>query len=221
MSRGPVEEPDLRLADELIFAQRGLRLQRFSPAETGVSRTPDFRVIRAGEAAAFCEVKSPRDSWLEEQIAAVPPGQNFGGGGPDPVFNRLARHIQKAAKQFDAVNQDRLLPNILVLVNHDDGSGYEDLREVLTGTLHAESGTRYITMPHIAEGLIGHAKRRIDLYAWIDDPPQRPPVRFHFSLVIPAHVTALCRLLKLPLPRTEISQGPMVRLRGFDARGNR
>ncbi len=131
MSRGPDEEPDLILAEELVFAPRDLDLQKFSHVETVAGRTPDFRVFQTGELVAFCEVKSPRDDWLENQLAATPPGQILGGGRPDPVFNRLARHIQKAATQFDAVNQDQIVPNILIFVNHDTDSRYGDLREAL------------------------------------------------------------------------------------------
>jgi hypothetical protein len=194
------EEPDLRLAEELVFAQRGLDVQRFSRAETVAGRTPDFRVTQAGELVAFCEVKSPRDDWLKDQLAAASPGQIVGGGRPDPTFNRLARHIQKAATQFDAVNQDRIVPNILIFVNHDGDSHFGDLREVFTGVFHADSGKRYLTMPHIAEGLIGHSKRRIDLYAWIDAPMKRVQ-GYIFSEVIPEHVTTLCRLLGLDASR--------------------
>jgi hypothetical protein len=151
-------------------------------------------VFQAGELVAFCEVKSPRDDWLENQLSAAPPGQITGGGRPDPVFNRLARHIQKAATQFDAVNKDQIVPNILVFVNHDRDSHSGDLREALTGVFHGDSGVRYLTMPNIAEGLVGQSKRRIDLYTWIDAATKR--VQGHvFSEAIPQHVATLCRLL--------------------------
>jgi len=92
--RKPDEDPDLKLIEELIFAPRGLELQRFSHQETG--RTPDFRVLRAGELAAYCEVKSPRDDWLDNQLDVAPPLQLVGGLRPDPTFNRIARHVEKA-----------------------------------------------------------------------------------------------------------------------------
>ncbi len=65
---------------------------------------------------------------------------------------------------------------------------------------HADSGARYLTMPNIAEGLIGQSKRRIDLYTWIDAPTKR--VQGHvFTEAIPQHVTTLCRLLGLDASR--------------------
>lgn len=52
MTRGPNEEADLALVDQLIFAGQGIVLERFSHAETVAGRTPDFRVFRAGELVA-------------------------------------------------------------------------------------------------------------------------------------------------------------------------
>jgi hypothetical protein len=77
MARGPNEGPDLKLVEELVFAPHGLDLQRFSHAEPVAGRTPDFRVTCDGRLVAFCEVKSPRDDWLDEQLASAPSGQTY------------------------------------------------------------------------------------------------------------------------------------------------
>lgn len=61
MARGPNEDPDLALVENLLFSGRGLALQRCSRAETVAGRTPDFRVMRDDKLLAYCEVKSPRD----------------------------------------------------------------------------------------------------------------------------------------------------------------
>jgi hypothetical protein len=139
----PNEELDLLLAEELIFGGRGLILQRYDRAETLAGRTSDFRVLRDGKLVAFCEVKSPRDDWLDEQIESVPAGQIAGGPRKDPTFNRIARHVEKAATQFDAVNADRAIPNILVFVNHAETTRFNDLLETLTGMFHSDTGERY------------------------------------------------------------------------------
>jgi hypothetical protein len=62
----------------------------------------------------------------------------------------LARHVAKAATQFDAVNADRAVPNILIFVNHADASSFADLHETLTGTFFAQNGEQYKTLIHIA-----------------------------------------------------------------------
>jgi hypothetical protein len=173
MARSPDEAPDISLADKLVFRPRGLMLQTFTRDEIGHGKTPDRRVLRVGELVALSEIKSPRDDWLDAQLDAAPPGAIVGGARSDPTFNRIARHIQKAARQFDAVNSARGQPNILVFVNHDDHSGYRDLRETLTGDFHAGTGKRFATMKGISDGIIASAKQRIDLYVWIDGRRRR------------------------------------------------
>ena len=152
MARHPNEEHDLQLAEKLIFGGRGLVLQRYALSETLEGRTPDFRVLRDGKLVAYCEVKSPRDDWLDEQIECAPPGEIAGGLRPDRTFDRLARHVKKAASQFDAVNAARKFPNILVLVNHVAASNFADLHETLTGSFYGDTGKRYPTVRHISEG---------------------------------------------------------------------
>ena len=196
MARGPQEDADLRLVQELVFDPRGLTLQRFSHAEMKVGRTPDFRVLKDGELVAFCEVKSPRDDWLADQLSAAQPLEIVGGARNDPIFNRIARQIEKAATQFDAVNDTRDFPNILVFVNHDMASNYNDLRETVTGLFYAESGEREATMMHISEGRIGQSKLRVDLYVWVDVRTRRVQ-GYVFSESVLEHVTRVCELLGL------------------------
>jgi hypothetical protein len=114
----------------------------------------------------------------------------------DPTFNRIARHVEKAASQFDAVNATSTLPNILVFVNHDKASSYNDLRETLTGRFHAASGERFETMTHISGGRSGTIKHHIDLYAWIDARSRRVQ-GYVFSEASPEHVKNICDLLGL------------------------
>jgi hypothetical protein len=161
------EQPDLKLVADWL-GSHGLITERYSRHETQTGKTPDFRVKRNNELIAYCEVKSPNDPWLDEQLAGAPPFTLVGGARPDPTFNRLARLINKAKEQFTTVNQDRAALNILAYVNHDEHSGLHDLQEVLTGHFQAVDGMRYPTMLHISNGIIGAAKQVIDAYAWFD-----------------------------------------------------
>src|SRR5262245_42661903 len=70
----PDEAADLSLVKRLIFTEPDVALERFNYRETSVHRTPDFKVMRNGNLVAYCEVKSPRDDWLDEQIDAAPAG---------------------------------------------------------------------------------------------------------------------------------------------------
>jgi len=199
--RGPDEEADLLLVEKLIFSPHGLETERFSHAETVAGRTPDFRVLQSDQLVAYCEVKSPRDDWLDEQLDGAPAGQIVGGPRNDPTFNRIARHIEKAATQFDAVNPMRRVPNILAFVNHDKASNFPDLQETLTGHFHAEGGERFETMTHISEGRLGIPKHRIDLYAWIDAEKQRVQGYFFNQRTTPDFAPTLCTLFGLDLSK--------------------
>lgn len=196
MARKPNEEPDLDLTEELLFAGKNLQLERFNRAETLAGRTPDFRVQRGGTVVAYCEVKSPRDDWLDEQLDSAAPGQIVGGARSDPTFNRIARHVLKAATQFEAVNDKRSVPNILVFINHADASGFGDLQETLTGMFHTDKGERIPTMTNISDGRLGETRFKIDLYVWIDNKTKRVQ-GYLFNETNAAHVEALCVLLSL------------------------
>lgn len=192
---GPDERRDLPIVKG-FFAAHGLGAEHFTKAETRAGRTPDFRLLRDGKLFAYCEVKSPRDDFLGDQLDQAAPMQIVGGGRSDPTFNRLSGLIWKAVSQFDAVNPVRDVPNILFFVNHDDASSYNDLLETLTGEFFAEGGTRYPTMKHISEGRIKDAKYRIDAYVWYDVQEAKVEGWF-FGEENPAHLTAICDIFKM------------------------
>jgi hypothetical protein len=125
-------------------------------------------VFRDGRLVAYCEVKSPRDQWLDDQLRDAAPFQIVGGARHDPTFNRITGLVRKAVKQFDAVNPDRKLPNIVVFVNWADASHFRDLDEALTGYLRLADGSKARTMPKISEGRIRDEKRRVDAYVWFN-----------------------------------------------------
>lgn len=199
MSRGPNEVPDLELVEEILFSPYGFKLEKLE--ETIAERTPDFRVIQDGNLAAFCEVKSPRDDWLENQLDKAPSGQIVGGLRNDPVFNRIARHITKAATQFDAVNNEWVVPNILVFVNHDKTSQYGDLVETVTGEFRTEDGTRHVTTAHLSEGRLALPKQYIDLYVWLDVMTKR--IQGYVVNEAGPHIKKVCELFELDLSKNK------------------
>ena len=109
----------------------GLRSEKFDKKQLGIGKTPDFRVYINGELIFYCEVKNAqKDMWLDEKFEKAALGEIVGGLRKDPVFNRLSAHIHKARKQFDAVNKDENLPNVLACCNEDQQSGFLDLLAV-------------------------------------------------------------------------------------------
>ena len=127
----------------------------FSKAEMrDGKKTPDFRVSRNGEFLFYCEVKSSSPDIL------------FDVG--DSIFNRLTSYIYKASKQFDAVNSELQVPNVLALVNQDDMSNFHDLLEILTGNFYADDGSVLPISKKFSEGRIKEHKIKIHLIIWLD-----------------------------------------------------
>src|SRR5271156_6090175 len=96
-------------------------------------KTPDFKLFKDGKLCGYCELKSPRDDWVFDfpnDLATDEPRVEV---HKDPAAHNLARNIGKAAAQFAAVNPQRALPNILVLVSHARLRGPTDLHMAIAG----------------------------------------------------------------------------------------
>ncbi len=181
--------PDEKRATDYLES-RGLTAERFSKAETGTGKTPDFRVFRNGELLFYCEVKSSaEDRWLDDQLNNAAPGELVGGARNDPVFNRLTSHVHGAVKQFDAVNKNNKYPNVLAFVNHDHMCGFNDLLGILTGNLYANDGTAHPIYRQFSHGRIKNEKGKIHLFIWLDD---HRPDRLFFSQTDEAHHAVVC-----------------------------
>src|SRR5205814_6233004 len=115
---------------------------------------------------------------LDAQLAGAPSGELVGGASNDPTFNRLTKDIHEAVKQFDAVNKDRKLPNVLALVNHDDMCDFDDLLAILTGNFYADDGTVHPIYAKFSHGRIKDEKSTVHLFVWSDD---HQPDRLLFS----------------------------------------
>jgi len=184
----------------------GLRVERFSKAEMRKGRTPDFRVFADEALAFYCEVKTAQeDEWLDKQLDAAPPLTLVGGSRQDPKYNRISNYIHSAVKQLDAVNPAMDLPNVLAIVNGDDGAAFTHLIRVLTGNAYFESDEVISMFREYSEGRIREAKLRVHLYLWFNEWKAGEPQQF-FPEVHPEHHAALCshfgvnaaRLKRLP-----------------------
>jgi hypothetical protein len=199
MADRTTEDKDLALVEELVSGPAGFILDRIEA--TPQQPRPDFRMVSWRGLVGYCEVKSPRDDLLDELLERAPSGEVVGYARADPRFNRIARHILNAVRQFDSVNPDHSLPNVLVLVNHDAGSNFNDLYETVTGYARAASGERYPFHTRIAEQRLGDKRGQIDLFLWIDDHRKRRGIAgFLWSEASKEHLAALRTLLINILP---------------------
>ena len=149
--------------------------------ELGRGKTPDYRVYKGGDLFGYCEVKNAqKDTWLDDKLDKAVPYEIVGGLRKDPVFNRLSTHIHKARKQFDAVNADENLPNILSFYNEDKQSGFLDLMAVTTGYFFAEGGAVFPIYKNVSEGRVKKDIEKIHLFIWLD---AHEPHRFLFNTI--------------------------------------
>jgi len=178
---------------EAYISSLGLRVERFSKAELRAGKTPDFRVYLGEELAFYCEVKTAQeDEWLDRQLAVAPPLTLVGGATPDPVYNRVSNYVANAVLQLDAVNPAVVVPNVLAIVNGDDGAGFPDLLSVLTGNAYCEGGEVWPMFREYSEGRIRELNYRVHLYLWFDAGKDGEPSKF-FGETHAEHHAALCR----------------------------
>lgn len=130
-------EQNERHVAEYLSERHGLTVVRLSEAQRAKGKTPDFKVMKDGQLAFYCEVKTiTRDDWIDRKLRQEPPLAEVerirtsdkslwnGQCGPyalitGPVHDRLTSDILRAVQQFSAVNPDRCRPNVLFIVNHE------------------------------------------------------------------------------------------------------
>jgi len=190
-SKGPDEAADIKLMQRLVFQPRDIVLQRFSKEEIAEGKNADFKLIRDSKLCGYCELKSPRDDWVFEFPDKSKPDEAVLKTRQSPTSNNLARQIKSAAEQFDAVNPNHELPNVLVIVNHAPGRTRSDLHITLTG-VPVPGGPSLFTLKLDHQKEVWEAVRRIDLFIWVD--PQTGSWQPLYANDAP-HREAACSLL--------------------------
>jgi hypothetical protein len=166
-SKGPDEAADTKLMQRLVFQPRDIVLERFSKEEIAKGKNADFELIKDSKLCGYCELKSPRDDWVFESLDKSKPGEAVLKTRHSPASNNLARQIMSAAEQFDAVNPNHELPNVLVIVNHAPGRTRSDLHVTLTG-VPVPGGPSLFTLKLDHQKEVWEAARRVDLFLWVD-----------------------------------------------------
>jgi hypothetical protein len=194
----PTEGADIRLMRELIFH---VVLQSFSKDEMAKGKTPDFKLMKGSELWGYCELKSPRDDWVFQLPDDIKAGAVE--TRPSPTSNNLARQIESAVEQFDAVNPDHKLPNVMVIVNHAAGRTRSDLHVTLTG-IQVSDGPRLFTLKPDRQKQVWEAARRVDLFLWIDAEKRTCQHAYPANSV---HCEAACALFGLEIVKEDEAAG--------------
>lgn len=159
------------VASEL--ATFGLNAERFSKDErrTNGKKTPDFKVYLNGALEFFCEVKEIIDTDpLENHMGETSDGSGIAKQLLDSRSpqNRIARKIEEAVDQFSSFDPDRRHMRVLAFVNRLDGTGPDDLHELLFGEQRTVSGGAFVTTPNFLRQRIERIRANIDMYWWLE-----------------------------------------------------
>jgi hypothetical protein len=148
---------------------------------------------------------------------ALKPGESVTKTRPSPTSNNLARQIESAVEQFDAVNSDHKLPNVLVIVNHAAGRTRSDLHVTVAG-IQVPDGPRLYTLKPDRQKQVWEAARRVDLFLWIDAQNRTCQHVYPDDAV---HRAAACALLGIEIRRSERATHSTVILRSALLRASR
>lgn len=159
------------------FRDLGLRPEEFIKVERRAGKSPDRKVYRDDTLVLYCEVKTIElDQWLK-YLCQHPDAVPSFIGGLNQVIGAVSTGIHQAIKQFDAVNPDLAVPNVLAFVNHSTLRGGRVLYGALTGELSADDGVSVLVPEFVrcSDGRIKDEKWRIEAYLWFDEavPPRR------------------------------------------------
>lgn len=183
---------DEQMAEQFLVS-RGLSVERFSKIERRQTKTPDFKVLKDGRLAFYCEVKGvAEDEEFEQRLDSSPAGSPVAKGGKDTTLDHIERKIHEAAEQFRAVDPEHETLTVLVFVNRDWSSDWGHLRDVLTGCFFADDGFRYPIYAKYSEGKIRDVRHEIDLCIWLHNTEEP---RFFFSSDTGARFERLCGFL--------------------------
>jgi large subunit ribosomal protein L30 len=163
------EAADAAVMREIVFDANNIVLESYGAAARNKGKTPDFKLVRDGSLQGFCEMKSPRDDFIFE----FPEDGDAAVRKDVPFYRKLASHVRRAARQFDAVNPEHALPNILAFVSHSPDIERRDLIATIAG-LPVPGAAPVFMLPREMQQEVLEAARRIDLFLWIDAKRQRP-----------------------------------------------
>ncbi|MDI3477948.1 MAG: hypothetical protein PWQ59_1473 [Thermoanaerobacterium sp.] len=116
-------------------------------------KTPDFEVYKEGELVFYCEEKT-----LEYD--------DFEGLKNDSTYNAISRHLHTAAKQFNSINPNHEVPNVLAVVNLDTLKNIHDLFISLTGYALLDNG-KYMKIHKVGHRIVEDISQ-VDLFLWFD-----------------------------------------------------
>ena len=136
-------------AVKIFLESKGLQVEKIPERDV---KTVDFAVYTKDGLAFYLEEKTLEPASLEWKRI-------------DPIYQSIASHFHEAARQFESVNPDRSVPNVLSFTNLDPSRDVNYLFTSLTGQAITRSG-KVVKLDEF--GKKEKALNLIDLYLWFD-----------------------------------------------------
>jgi hypothetical protein len=143
---GHREKDDKKLVEK-HFAPR----LRCVPYPTASGRTPDFKLYSGDDHVGVCEIKSPQPRGKDDELGSC---------------YRLTDLTLKAVEQFNAVNSDGSLLNVLVFVSHDPHADAAHLLKTIGGVRVTPDGEFGIPAYVRTASKLNPARQCIDAIMW-------------------------------------------------------
>jgi len=140
----------------MILRSLGLEVSPH-PVVRGSNRglTPDYKVRKDGELVLYCEVKSVLTETHPE----------FGLLW-QTLYNSLTADVHKAAKQFQAVNPDRTVPNVLIWMSHNFQINVNSFVDLAQGKIQIDN-IEIADLGRYTRGRFQQDIDNIDMVIWI------------------------------------------------------
>jgi large subunit ribosomal protein L30 len=186
----PDEAADVQMLRDLICDAKDIVLEPYDNAALNRGKTPDFKLMKDGEIAGYCEVKSLFDPGALED----PPEGATAVRKNLPFYRKLGQNIRGAAEQLDAQSPNHDKPNVMVFVSHTPEIERKDLIATIAG-LPLPGGEPLFMLGRKMQGQVCEAARKIDLFLWIDATTRTCR---HLTAADAKHRATALRLFGLP-----------------------
>ncbi len=135
-------------------------------------RTPDFKIFKDASLIAYCECKEIEEDKREYT-------EKNGHCLDDNTYNKVSNIIENSTEQFDNVNENHDIPNILFIFNNRQEADSKDFVFTYTGNLYGNDGKTIPALKKVSEGKIKKRKEVIDLCLWQNKKDQKPNLIFN------------------------------------------
>lgn len=158
-----------------------LRTTRFPKNKK--EKAPDFKVETQSGFFFFCEVKSIEIETSREGLLY------------SSINNCITTRVHKAFKQFQSVNANKFVPNVLIFISHNFQINYKSFEDLLRGKLEIE-GAEIADFSKYKYGRFKNEIKEIDLVIFFNGDVA------NYFYITRDFIYPLTRIFPVPITRT-------------------